>query len=97
MHSDSFYESKGTLMKAFTLRNLPKELAQAVHDRARESHISINKAIISLLAESLGRPAKTRRRYHDLDHLFGTWSKSEADAFDRDLQEQRKIDPELWK
>jgi hypothetical protein len=33
----------------------------------------------------------------DLDDLAGSWSRDEADAFDRALAEQRAIDPELWK
>jgi hypothetical protein len=32
---------------------------------------------------------------HDLDRFFATWSKKEAEAFDRALKEQRQIDPEV--
>jgi hypothetical protein len=40
---------------------------------------------------------KEKVRYHDLDHLAGTWSKEEAEAFEKLIAEQRTIDPELWK
>jgi hypothetical protein len=37
-----------------------------------------------------------RGRYDDLDSLAGTWSAEEADAFDRLLAAQRRIDDEVW-
>ncbi len=60
---------------------------------------SVNKAVIELLEESAGGKAKKKTpvRYHDLDHLAGTWTKEEAAAFDKLIAEQRTIDPELWK
>ncbi len=60
---------------------------------------SVNKAVISLLEESLGKkPQKKEQvRYHDLDHLAGSWTKEEAEAFDKITQSFRTIDPDLWK
>ncbi len=86
-------------MKAITLRNIPAEVAKAIEHKAKESHASMNRAVVLLLEERLGIGAakKKERVYHDLDHLIGTWSKEEADAFDKSLREQRKIDPEMWK
>lgn len=34
--------------------------------------------------------------HHDLDHLKGTWSAEEADAFDAELAAQRTVDPDMW-
>jgi hypothetical protein len=86
-------------MKPITLRNLPPEVAQAIQKRAKEKKTSSNKAVIGLLEESLGkRPGKKEKvRYHDLDHLIGTWTKKEAEEFEKLIAEQRAIDPELWK
>ena len=86
-------------MKAITLRNLPPEIAKTIHQRAKQKKTSVNKAVISLLEESLGKkPQKKEKvRYHDLDHLAGSWTKEEAEAFDKLIAEQRTIDPELWK
>jgi hypothetical protein len=87
-----------TGMKAITLRKLPPELASIVHRRAREKRLSINRAVISLMEETLlGSGGKLEALYHDLDHLAGCWTAEEAAAFDRSLAEQRKVDPELWK
>lgn len=85
-------------MKPITLRNLPRDLALAIRRTAEEKNISANKAVISLLEQ---RTAPARRKgpmlHDDLDELAGSWSKSEADAFDRTLARQRAIDEDLWK
>ena len=87
-------------MKAITLRNLPPEVAKRVQQRAKQKKTSVNKAVIELLEESVGGKVKKkdeRTRYHDLDHLIGTWTKEEADAFDKIIKSFRTIDPDLWK
>ncbi len=86
-------------MKAITLRNLPPEVTKAIQQRAKRDRTSVNKAVIGLLEESLGKKTRKKEkvRYHDLDHLAGTWTKEEADAFEKLIAEQRTIDPELWK
>lgn len=86
-------------MKAITLRNLPTEVARTVQRRAKQKKTSVNKAVIELLEESAGGTDKKTApvRYHDLDHLAGTWTTEEAASFEQLIAEQRPIDPELWK
>lgn len=85
-------------MKAVTLRNLPPQLDRTIRQRAKNKGVSVNKAVISLLQEHLGQSKrKPARRCHDLDGLAGSWTKQEAEAFDRALAKQRGIDLELWK
>lgn len=38
----------------------------------------------------------TKKRYHDLDHLHGAWTKKQSEEFDKALADQREIDPQLW-
>jgi hypothetical protein len=86
-------------MKAITLRNLPIEIARTVQRRAKQKKTSVNKAVIELLEESAGGAAQKTApvRYHDLDHLAGTWTTEEAASLEQLIAEQRAIDPELWK
>lgn len=84
-------------MKAITLRNVPPDVAKVVHRRAVERNLSLNKAVIELVALGGGLTKAARECHSDLDDLFGKWTKREADAFDRRLRGLRRVDAELWR
>lgn len=88
-------------MKAITVRNIPADVAKAVKEKAKKEGLSLNRAVVRLLEEATGQrkdKPKTPALHHDLDHLFGVWTKEEADEFDAFLKEHRSIiDPEMWK
>jgi hypothetical protein len=75
-----------------SLRNLPKEVEEAIVETSHREGISLNKATLRLLEASLRKPA----RNSDFDEFCGTWSKMEAHAFDAALAEMRQIDPADW-
>ena len=84
-------------MNAITLRNIPREIQEAIRRRATDEGLSFNKTVLRMLEEALGlRRGRVDALHHDLDHLAGTWSREQADEFDAALAEQRRIDPELW-
>ena len=80
------------LIMTVSLRNLPKEVEEAILETSRREGLSLNKATLRLLEANLRKPA----RNSDFDEFFGTWSDAEADAFDRALAEMRQIDPGDW-
>lgn len=82
-------------MKAVTVRNVPPDLADRLEKEAAASGTSMNKTVIRLLERATGI-GKRKRRHHDLDHLAGSWSAADAQAFERELERQRRVDPELW-
>jgi len=84
-------------MKAITLRNVPPDVAKAVRQRAAERNLSLNKAVIELVALGGGLTKPAHEIHRDLDDLFGRWTKREADAFDRGLRGLRSVDAELWR
>lgn len=86
------------MMKAITLRSIPPEIIQIIQTTAQQMHVSINKAVISLLEQKSGLSTKKKKTavYHDLDHLSNRWSKKDLIAFQKDLFSTRRIDPELW-
>ncbi len=86
-------------MKQITLRDIPGDISKVIEKKAKKEQLSLNRAIISLLEKAAGvSSTKTseNKLYHDLDHLAGSWSKKEADSFEKNLQGQRTIDKELW-
>jgi hypothetical protein len=76
-------------MKAITLRNIPRAIADMIEVQAKLNGTSLSRTVIDLLARAVESPEPRRRRYHDLDHLAGRWSREEADAFDAALADQR--------
>ena len=87
-------------MKQITLRSIPDEIEVIVKKEAKAKGLSLNKAFITLLEKATGVKIKDKKKkalYHDLDNLFGAWSKNDAATFNNSLQLQRKVDEELWK
>jgi plasmid stability protein len=76
-----------------TIRNVPKELDRAIKARAKQLGKSVNQLALEALSRALGVPVRRR----NLREMPGAWSEREAKAFDRFLDDQRKIEAELWK
>ncbi len=73
-------------------------MAQVIRRKVDETGESVNRVVIKLLEEGAGVGKKRKTvLHHDLDGLIGVWSREEARSFDRALEDQRKIDPDLWK
>jgi hypothetical protein len=75
-----------------SLRNLPKEVEQAILETSHREGISLNKATLRLLETQLRKPP----RNSDFEEFSGTWSNAEADAFDAALAGMRQVDPADW-
>src|ERR1022692_792823 len=75
-----------------SLRNLPKEVEEAIIETSHREGISLNKATLRLLEAQLRIPAKNSV----FEDFCGTWSSAEADAFDTALVEMRQTDPADW-
>jgi hypothetical protein len=91
------------MAKQLTVRGLDARLDRTLRAEARRRGLSVNRTVLGLLSEATGLSAADRgasepaERWTDLDHLAGTWSIDEADAFDRLLGATRAIDAELWR
>lgn len=82
-----------------TLRTQDVALEDAIRAHARARGMSLNRAALELLRSSLGltTEAPDRRIGSRLDHLAGTWSDAEADAFDAAVADLSRVDPEMWR
>ncbi len=84
-------------MKTITVRNIDDRLGKALRERARDRGVSLNKAVLSLLRQSLGIEKQgLRERKCDLDHLAGTWNETDLREFNEATLDTREIDQELW-
>lgn len=78
----------------YTLRNIPPQVDEALRLRAREEGRSLNEVAVEALARGVGVTEHEVRR-RDLSQFAGTWH--DDPEWDARLEEQRRIDEDLWK
>jgi len=77
----------------YTIRGVPREVDEALRDRARREGKSLAEVAIDLLAVALGLKEEHVRQ-RDLHDVAGTWvGDAETEAA---FEDQRRSDPELW-
>jgi hypothetical protein len=87
-------------VKQLTVRGFDKDLERRLRDVAKARGVSLNQAALILLREGAGLDAPRRRANvvgDSLDHLIGSWSKTEAGEFLRTISELEEIDQSLWR
>ena len=77
----------------YTIRRVPVRVDHLLREKAERNKVSLNEAAVQALAHGLGA-SEEGHMFHDLDDLAGTWVQDEA--FDRVMEEQDRIDPDLW-
>jgi len=78
----------------YTLRDIPRRLDDALRQRAKDEGKSLNQVTIEALLRAfglLGAPVRQR----DLSAVAGSWQQDPD--FDAALEDQHRIDPELWR
>jgi len=78
----------------YTIRKVPPEVDKALRRKARKEGRSLNDIAVEALARGAGIDATIMKNHH-LDFVIGTWV--EDPEFDNALDDQRQIDPDLWK
>ena len=77
-----------------TLRGIPADLYRELKSEARRLKTSINRVILARIL-----PKKSVKRdgaASVLLSLAGTWDRSRVDDFEKQIEGERRIDPELW-
>jgi hypothetical protein len=82
-------------MKYLTIRNVSPELATALEEAKRGRGTSLNRTVLDLLEQALG-VGVGRRRSNGLAALAGTWSEEEFEQFEAAVEDQERVDEELW-
>ena len=80
------------MARQLTIRNVPDEVGRRLDRLSRDRGESLNTTLVAILTNSVGVNARGA-------HLerYATWTEEDAAAFDRALDGQRAIDPELWR
>jgi hypothetical protein len=85
--------------------DLPTDLLHQAEATAAERGLHLNDLVEHGLRLAIEHPPAADQpasggahlRYHDLDHLAGTWSEEEFAEFEEHLSAQRSIDEDLWR
>jgi len=80
-------------MKTMTIRNIPNDVSAGILDASASRHISMNAAVIALLAQGLGLGLSQKK--NDFSAFCGGWSAKEHAAFEKATA--RTVNPEDWK
>ena len=84
-------------MKAITIRGINQTISEKLKQSAKTQKMSVNQYLLEMIEENLGFKKKQySRTYGDLDHLFGKWSEEEFQIIQGKIDNERKIDKELW-
>lgn len=78
----------------YTVRQVPCELDRRLRKLAKQRGMSLNAFVVECLSREADLSPE-QPRYHDLDHLIGKLVYDEE--LEAALQDQRKIDEEMWK
>jgi plasmid stability protein len=90
----SFAFNAYNICMQYTIRNVPRNLDEALRRTAREQGKSLNDVAIEALARGAGLSGDGGRQ-RDLNDVAGTWRKDPA--FDSALAAQDTIDEEMWR
>ena len=83
-------------MRALTIRNVPRRLAEALTREQRRRGRSLNQTVLDLLTQGLG-VAQPGGRKNGLARLAGTWSAEDHARFEADIAATEQVDEELWR
>lgn len=78
----------------YTIRNVPKQLDLALRRRARLEGKTLNDVVLEAVAQGLHLQGEPNRRRSVRDLLGARGPDAELRAL---LEDQRQVDPELWR
>lgn len=85
-------------MKSLTIHALDDQLAGQIKQRAQDLSISMNELVKRILAEGLGIKAPDVPPHRDdFAGFCGVWTADDLKAFEAQVADTEKIDPEDWK
>ncbi len=85
-------------MRSISIRGVDDQLAALLKQEALASNKSVNQLVLETLKKHVGLEKKKlfTKQYHDIDRLFGKWSKDEFDKIQGKIDTEQQIDKELW-
>ena len=84
-------------MKSITIHNIEPKLAGIIEKKARQTGVSLNKMIKTLLAQAVGlKSTPEDYRKKEFEDLFGSWNEAEEEQFLKNVSDLSRVDPKDW-
>ena len=94
INSGSYYSS----MKSITIHNLDERLAVLIEKISKKEGVSQNNTIKKLLLKALGISERSEtEQKSEYKDLFGIWTATDYQEFQKHMDEFSKVDPKDWK
>jgi len=85
-------------MANMSIRGLDDRALAKLKNQAEQEGSSLNSLVLRLLqGTGTGKQSGALHKFDDLDALAGTWSRQEAQAFERNTSAFAEVDATLWK
>lgn len=79
--------------RPITLRGIPMDIYREMLQEAKQKGLSLNKVLLNKI---LPKRDKKEGGAASLLSLAGTWDASRANDFEKQIEDHRRIDEELW-
>ncbi len=77
----------------YTIRNVPEQVDSVLRQRAQALGKSLNQVVLDALFLATNSELPIR----DLSDIVGSMSREEVLLMDREIQQQRQVEPDLWR
>ncbi|HAJ79372.1 MAG TPA: hypothetical protein DCO75_06335 [Fibrobacteres bacterium] len=86
-------------MNTFTLRQIPLPVEKKLRKLSNESHKSLNKTALELLARAVGEEPEEKKtsKYRDVKSILLPWTDKEYEEFQNNTALFGSIDKDLWR
>lgn len=86
-------------MNTLTLRKIPQPIEQRLRQMAKDTHQSLNKTAVELLAKGvgIGSLSTKKKKYRDIAGVFPKWTEQEYLDFEKNTKIFDAIDESMWR
>jgi plasmid stability protein len=84
-------------MKSITIHNLDDRASKKLKALAESKGMSLNKTIKKLLYQALNLEKDRTSHRQEFEMFLNVWSSEEADTFEKNIEELKKVNTEDWK
>jgi hypothetical protein len=84
-------------MAQITIRGIDPDIEKEIRKKAMESGQSLNRVVLDIIQNKMGKKKKSLRNGNSLSKLAGGWHKKDASKFFESIKIFEQIDEDIWR